>query len=181
MNTGQMLTVLFALGLLSTVTLGVNSMLVNKTETMLEAEASLTAISLAQTMIDEVQTKAYDMYTANGGKVYDSTGFTAASSLGASSSELAAVPQPERPDTASPYKSIKYFNDVDDYQNYRRYAYTTMGVFKITDTVYYVSESNPDVKSTTQTFYKKIIITVTHPNMKYPLKLSDVAVYRRYF
>ena len=153
MNTGQMLTVLLALVLLSTVTLSVNAMLVNKTTTMLEAEASLTAISLAQTMIDEIQTKSYDAATANGTKIYDSTGFTDAGSLGCNSTEASNVPQPERPDTASAYKSIKYYNDVDDYHKYRRLAFTPMGLFTIADTVYYVSESNPYVKSSAETFY----------------------------
>ena len=49
MGMGQMLSVLGALMLLSMVSLGINTMLVSKTTVMLEAEASLSAISLAQT------------------------------------------------------------------------------------------------------------------------------------
>ena len=190
MNTGQMLLVLAALLLLGMVTLAVNKMLVNKTTTMLEAEASLNAISLAQSMIDEIMTKSYDLATApgssgpkdSGPKVYDSTAFTAPASLGPSNAEVSAVPRPEPPDTAVAYKSVAGYNDVDDYNNYTRKAYTTlMGTFTLTDTVYYVSEFDPNSKSDKQTFHKKVVVTVRHPNMPRPLQLSDIAVYRTYF
>lgn len=177
-----MLLTLGALMLLSAVTLTVNSMLVTKTTTMLEAEASLTAISIAQTMIDEVMTKSYDAATAGGTKIYDSTGFTAPNSLGRSATEAAAVPLPELPDTLVSYKSVAAYDDVDDYHLYKRYTYNqSMGTFTISDSIYYVAESNPDQKSSTPTYYKKIVVSVTHPNMKYPLVLSDVVVYRKYF
>ena len=30
-------------------------------------------------------------------------------------------------------------------------------------------------------FHKKVVVTVSHPNMPKPLQISDIAVYRRYF
>ena len=178
MNTGQMFTVLGALVLLSMVSLSINSMIINKTTTMLEAQASLNAISLAQSMLDEIMTKSFDLATVSA-KIYDPSDLTAPSSLGPSSSEASNVPLP---DAANPFRSVKYYNDVDYYHRYRRIASTpTMGPFTILDTVYYVVETNPDQKSSTQTFFKKVIVTVTHQNMTYPVKLSDVAIYRRYF
>ena len=110
MGTGQMLSVLGAIMLLSLVSLSINTMIVGKTTTMLEAEASLTAISLAQTMIDEIQTKSYDAATVSQ-KIYDPTKFTAADQLGCNSTEASNVPLP---DAATPFKSVKYYNDVDD-------------------------------------------------------------------
>ena len=182
MNTGQMMLVLGALMLLSAVTLGVNRMLVTKTTTMLEAEASLVGVSLAQSMLDEIQTKSYDAATAGGTRIWDSTLFTPSGGLGRSALESSNVPLPESPDTVSAYKSVKYYNDVDDYNRYKRYSFhPSLGTFTILDTVLYVQEANPDLMSTPQTFYKKIVVTVTHPNMKYPLQLSDLAIYRRYF
>lgn len=176
-----MLMILGALVLLAGVTLGVNNMLLSKTTVMLETEAALNAISLGQSMLDEVMVQAFDAATANGTRVYDPANFTPANGLGPNGTEASNVPLPEPPDTAHAYKSLKYYNDVDDYNNYVRYAYTSMGTFTIRDTVYYVPITTPDVKSTTQTFAKKVIVTVTHPSMKYPLQLSDVAVYRKYF
>ena len=175
----QMFMVIGALVLLGIATLGINNMLANKTTTMLEAEASLNATSLAQSMMDEVLGKSYDAATANGTKIYDSTQFTAPGSLGPNATESAAVSQP---DTSTPFKSVANYNDVDDYNNYRRVVSTPiMGKFTITDTVYYSVENNPDQKSNTQTSYKKVIVTVRHTNMSFPLQLTDVAVYRRYF
>ena len=175
----QMVAVIAALILLGMTSLGINTMLVSKTTTMLQAEASLNAISLAQTMIDEVMTKSYDAATANGTKIYNYADFTAAGSLGCNSTEATNVPQP---DVSTPFKSIQYYNDVDDYNGYvRKVATPVLGIFTVRDTVVYVSENNPDQKSTTQTFYKKVIVSVTHPNMSFPVKLSDVVVYRKYF
>ncbi len=170
--------VLGAVMLLSLVSLSINTMIVGKTTTMLEAEANLTAISLAQSMIDEIQRKSYDAVTVSA-LVYDPSNFTAAGSLGCSSTEAANVPLP---DATVPYKSDTYYNDVDDYNNYRRTAFTSLlGNFTIVDSVYYVSESDPNLRSSTQTFFKKIVVKVTHPNMSYPMTISDIAVYRRYF
>ena len=161
---------------------------------MLETEADLNAVSLAQSMLDEILSTSYDVATATGTKVYDSTAFTAAGSLGPNGTESGNVPLPEPPDTAVPYKSMKYYNDVDDYNGYKRIAFaSSMGPFSIIDTVYYVLESDPGQKSATQTFYKKVVVTVRHRNMypssvpydqwtgKYYVQFSDVSVYRRYF
>ena len=179
MGMGQMLSVLGALMLLSMVSLGINTMLVSKTTVMLEAEASLSAISLAQTMIDEIQTKAYDAATVTA-KVYDTSDLTASGGLGPNG--ITETPNVPQPDVSSPFKSVKYYNDVDDYNLYRRRASTPiLGNFDILDSIYYVKESNPSTKSTSQTFFKKIVVKITHRNMAYPLYLSDVVVYRRYF
>ena len=172
-----MLTVLGALALLSLVSLSVNTMIVGKTTTMLDAEGQLNAISIAQSMIDEVMQKSYDAATVSA-KVYAPSNFTAAGGLGCNGGEASMVPLPD----AAPYKSVSGYNDVDDYNGYRRTVSTPrMGNFDVRDSVWYVMESNPDQKSGTQTFFKRVKVTVRHPNMTSPLTLSDVAVYRRYF
>lgn len=173
----QMFSVLGALVLLGFVTLSINSMLADKTITMLDAEADLNAVSIAQTMLDEIMTKSFDAVTANGARIFDSTQFTPNDGLGPSGAEYSHVGNFDQV-----YASIKWFNDVDDYNHYKRIASTpVLGKFIVTDTVYYVTESNPDVRSNVQTNFKKIIVTVTHANMTYPLRLSDIAVYRKYF
>lgn len=178
MNTGQMMMVLGALMLLSMLSMSVNTMFIDKTTTMLDAEASLNAISIAQSMIDEVMVKSFDAATVST-KIYNASSFTAAGSLGASGIESSAVPLP---DAASPFSSLNNFNDVDDYHLYRRTVRTPrLGNFTVTDSVFYVRENDPNTKSFTQTFQKKVVVTVRHPNMVSPLQMSDVAVYRRYF
>jgi len=176
-----MLLVLGALALLGGITLGINKMLLDKTETMLETEAALSSIALGQSMIDEIMVNAFDQAVVGGAKLFNPTAMTGVGSLGREGSEGSLVSIPEAPDTANAYRSFKYYNDIDDYNLYKRYAITSMGTFTIVDSVYYVLETSPDVKSNTQTFCKKVVVTVTHPNMKYPLTLSDISVYRRYF
>ncbi len=173
-----MLAIIIALALLGVVSLTNNSMMLSKTRTMLEAEASLDAISFAQTLIDEIMTRSYDLATVTA-KVYNASDFTASSGLGPNTYESSVVPLP---DSSSPFKSIKYYNDVDDYNGYRRYISSPrMGRFTLAVSIFYVSESNPDQVSTVQTFHKKIVVTITHPNMPKPIQLSDISVYRRYF
>lgn len=178
MNTGQMILVLGALMLLSMLSLSVNSMFLDETTVMLDAEANLDAISIAQSMIDEIMVKSFDANTVST-KIYVASGFTAANGLGANATEVSNVAQP---DTATPFKSVKYYNDVDDYHLYTRTVNNPrLGKFTVVDSVYYVNETTPNVVSNTQTFLKKVVVTVTHKNMIKPLTLSDIAVYRRYF
>ena len=173
----QMFSILGALVLLGFVTLSINSMLADKTETMLDAEASLNAISIAQTMLDEIFTKSFDAATANGTRIYDSTLFTPLGGLGASGAELSHVASPDLVDA-----SEMYFNDVDDYNGYTRITFTpVLGKFLVRDTVYYVQKTNPDYPAPGQTSFKKIVVSVSHANMRYPMVISDIAVYRKYF
>ena len=173
----QMLAVLFSMVLLGSAILGVNVMLIDKTETMLEAEASLTAVSLGQSMMDEIMTKSYDQVTANGTRIWDSTLFTDPGALGPSGAESGLVPLPDPSGL-----SDRYYNDVDDYHGYTRRASTpVLGNFTVRDSVYYVSEANLDVKVNHETSFKRIVIVVTHRNMRYSLYLRDLVVYRKFF
>jgi hypothetical protein len=182
-----MVFVVGALVLLGSTMLGINQMLLIKTTTMLDAEASLAATSIAQSMIDEVMTQNYDAATDSGigvdlKKVYSISLFTGSNSLGCNNTEASNVPLPDTADANGVYRSAKYYNDVDDYHRYRRTVNTpVLGKFTVTDTVYYVLESNPDQRATVQTYHKKVVVTVTHRNMERPLTMSDVVIYRRYF
>ncbi|MBI5214576.1 MAG: hypothetical protein HY960_02365 [Ignavibacteriae bacterium] len=178
MNTGQMLAVLVALCLLGVVSLTNNTLMISKTKTMLEAEASLNAISIAQTLIDEIMTKNYDLATITK-KVVNAGDFTSSESLGPNETEKKSVPLP---DVGPTFRSIKYYNDIDDYDGYRRIVSTPkMGNFTLLVDIYYVSEIYPDQLSKDATFHKKIVVSVSHLNLAKSLYLSDISVYRRYF
>ena len=169
--------VLGALVLLGFVTLSINSMLADKAITMLDAEAALNAVSIAQTMLDEVMTKSFDGATATGARIYDSSKFAPPDGLGPSGLELSLVGLIDTLDL-----SDKYYNDVDDYNGYTRITTTpVLGNFTVCDTVYYVVGSNPEQRSNVQTSFKKVVVTVRHPNMRFPLQISDISVYRNYF
>ena len=179
-----------AITLLSLLAVSINHMLVGQTQTMLDAEAALNAISIAQSLLDEIQSKPFDAAVVpvwqSGAwvtpRIYDSqipTLMTGAGSLGANSSEHAVVTQP---DSTYPHKSIAGYNDVDDYNGYVRIDSTSrMTGFRSTVRVSYTVDGTPDASSSVPTCYKRIDVTVTHRNMKNPLTLSDVAVYRKYF
>ncbi len=178
MGTGQMMTVIVALALLGLVSLRNNSMMLTKSQTMYEAEASLDAVSYAQSLLDEIMQTSYDAATTTQ-KVFSASEFTSASGLGPNATEARAVPLP---DSGNTFKSILYYSDVDDYNGYQRKIYNSrMGTFTLNVSVFYVSESNPNQTATTQTFFKKIVVTVTHLNMSKPLFLSNISIYRRYF
>jgi len=197
MNTGQLLLVIGALTLLSIVTLSVNSMFLSKTTAIIQSEAHLTAISVAQSMLDEIMVAAYDSATASK-RIYpgQESKLTPSGGLGPEGTEITYVTLPELPDTGVPYRSVTKYNDADDYNHYQRYYFSSsLGIFTVVDSVYYVSPSNPDITSTSPTFFKRVVVTVRHRNFypidspslynpwsgKYYVQLSDIAVYRRYF
>ncbi len=160
--------------LLSMINVSVKSTLVGNTETMLDAEASLNAVSLAQSMLDEIIAQDYDEATVNA-NADSASAFTSPWLLGRTTIEDGKVPLP---DTSR--LSALYYNDVDDYNRYNRIEFSPrMGKFTIVDTVYYVNNANPNLGSSEQTFFKRIIVTVTSQNMSQPVQLSDIVVYRK--
>lgn len=184
MNTGQMLLVLLAITMLSTVSLTLNSMLLIKTQGMLDAEATIDAISYGQGVIDEVMSaqRSYDDSTISQ-KIYDSTKLTPIAKLGPSSTEKSNVSLPDSLTSSRQYYlSDKYYNDVGDYNGYRRSVLDPiMGTYKIFVTVAYVQEKTPDVLAPAQTFAKRVTVKVWQMNMGDTLHLTDVAVYRKFF
>lgn len=174
MISSHMMFVVGAFAILSLITLSVNSIIVESTTVMLDTEASITGISIAQAMIDEIQSKEYDTQTVSA-RVYNTANLTPTNLLGTEAGESISTPD------VLPYQSATVFNDIDDYNGYRRTVSTArLDNFAVTDSIYYVMESNLNLKSSTQTYYKKMVVTVAHPSMKVPVVLADVVVYRRY-
>lgn len=200
MNTGQVLLVIAALTLLSIVSLSVNSLIVSKTTTILQAEAYLASVTIGQSMLDEIMVARFDSAVLGSKKVFPGqaakftpTAYLGRETNGTSGNEYTLVGVPENPDTVSYYASSRYYDDIDDYQGYRRYFYSqSLGTFTVTDSIFYWQESS-DTTVSYQTFFKKILVTVRHPNLavddasynpwgsRYYLQIADVAVYRRYY
>ena len=88
------------------------------------------------------------------------------------------VPAYER----EPFQSKPKFNDVDDYNGYTRIVSSPrLGDYTVKDTVYYVSGTDLDSLSNTQTWWKKVEVKVTHPNLLIPGTVKSVVVYRQFF
>lgn len=185
MNLGQMLLVVGALAILSMLTLAINSSILQAYVVSYDSEAAIDAISIGQAMIDEIVSPAiqFDSLTNTTQKVTLPTACTLPSKLGADidSEKTFATAVAAYPDTA-PFKSQIKFNDVDDYNHYTRIVKSThLGNFTVRDSVFYVQEGYLDVPYTTsQTWYKKVLVTISHPNLYKPLVMKTLIVFRKY-
>jgi hypothetical protein len=131
-----------------------------------ENEFYISGLSAAQAVLDEAKTKAFDQRTVN------RTIFTVDSlsaSLGRDGGEV--IPSTDTLTSQSPftqssrgYRSMIAFNDIDDYNGYRRLVNTPRAEgYKIQVTVKYASETGPDSVKSYRTFCKKMDISVTSP------------------
>ena len=179
MNLGQMLLVVGAVAMLATLTVSINSTILQAYVVSYDSEATIDAISIGQTMIDEILTQRFDSLTA-------ATQIVKWPSLCAPPSRLG----PDRPiekdsvhsPEIDPFRSKEFYDDIDDYNHYSRVVNTPhLGKFTVKDTVYYVPESNFDdtTKTTMQTWYKRIVVTIGHPNLYRPVVMKSMVVFRR--
>ncbi len=179
---GQMMLVIFAFTMLSILALSINATMIGSVATGLEAQAQLNALSMAQSLLDEILAKSYDENVTGGVRVFNASGFTVPASFGPDGAGEAIA------GVDSTYRSKTRFDDVDDYHNYRRAVYDeVLGWFDITSTISYASETYPDSLLSTRTHFKVVTVTVEHPNLPkdgdkiIPVVLKDIAIYRRYF
>ncbi len=171
--------------LLSTLTLGVNTTIINTTTLGLEMEANLNALSYAQSMLDEIHTRAFDESVTGGKRVFTDAGMTSVGSFGADAGETITGVDSSRNNV---FLSQTRFDDVDDYHLYTRWIWNTrLGWFIIRDTIRYVNEDNLTVQAG-KSWHKKIIVNVQNYAMSkdaygniLPYRLLDVSVYRKYY
>jgi hypothetical protein len=182
MNTGQVMMVLGAFTLLSVLVLNVNGMITGTMQTSLEMQATLNAVSIAQSMMDEILKREFDEASINT-RIYNTNDMTPTAGLGPNLGETIFG-------IDSTFQSKSKFDDVDDYHNYRRKVKDShLGWYYVTNSVEYVNETEPDQKIWSQTFVKRITITVANQymlkkknsNEVQPVVLKELAVYRRYF
>lgn len=170
MHTGQMLLVLGAIVIFSMIVLNVNKALLNSTEMSLEAESTVTATTLAQSIITEITSKAFDTYTANS-TVESVDELTSAYGLGRAWSENITVDDTNLDD----YSDL---NDIDDFNGHSDVVNTPrFGDYTLSMEVKYVNPSNPDQVVYTRTWMKRIKVTVTGPSLEQPLTLYYYSSY----
>jgi hypothetical protein len=139
MGLGQsMITVLF-FALLTIMFLNAISLLNNADTELLTVAAYKTATDLGQSLMAEILTKKFDAASDPTVAQTSLLIFTAPASLGPSAAETFALPD------VAPFKSIKNYSDVDDYNNYSRLTDSTNGLGRFRDTVlvYYIKMTNP--------------------------------------
>jgi hypothetical protein len=157
MNTGQSFLSIGALLLFSLVSLNFNSSVLSSTTVDVENKVYLTAFSLADDLIEEIKQKAFDAATLNFPTTDPST-LTGAYSLG-----------------HGWWETYPDYNDIDDYNGFVDIVSAPHAEgYQITCVVRYVDGDNPDNIVWTQTFYKKVTVTVDSPYLRNPIQLSHI-------
>jgi len=161
MNTGQMMITIGAIMLLTLVIMRVNNGFLSTDEVLMRSKFGVLAVSLATSMIEEANGKAFDNNT-------DTTSVS-------STTQLTNSLGPESGETYAD------FNDFDDYDNYIRYTIADSTIvsapFKIVCRVNYINPADPDDSTNTRTWHKKIFVEVSSPNMEDTVKMSSVFSY----
>jgi len=174
MNTGQSLFSIAALLMLSLTVLRVNNTILYSDVVLRDSKLGILAVSLATSLIEEANRKAFDAATADDG-ITDIDLLTSPSGLGPGSGE-----------------THEAFNDFDDYNEYVKldtiFTFINKGstavidttrkvIFKDSCSVCYVEPDNIDGKIMAKTWHKKITIFVSSPSMIDTIKISKVFSY----
>ena len=157
MNTGQMMLGVGAMVLLSLVVLRVNNSFLLTNTAMMESKFDLLATSLAQSVIEEADNKAFDQ-----------------KSIGIPIFAVNTFSDILGPDS----EDYSEFNDFDDFNGYTRDVTNLPSAnFHVSCTVSYVSPANPDVVSISKQWSKKITVTVSSTSSQDTIKVSSIFSY----
>jgi hypothetical protein len=146
-----------AMLILALSSLNFNEAVLSNSTTEIENKIVLTAFSLADDLIEEIKVRAFDAATVDF-PTTNPASLTAPSGLG-----------------PGYWETYPNFNDIDDFNGYSRSVSAPHAEkYFVTCKVKYVDGNNPDNVVLTQTFYKKVIVTVSSPYMKNPISLSFI-------
>jgi len=161
MNSGHMLITIAGVLLLSNLILNVHQANTERMIATYTSESVIDASGLAQSIIDMIQSKAFDENTIKAA-VWQLDSLTAANKLG---------PEPGE------YKHTE-FDDIDDYNNYTAtVSLDRMGDFYINVNVFYVNPLNPQIKSSTVTYSKRIELSIINYSLLDTLKYHHIISY----
>jgi hypothetical protein len=148
MNTGQTMFSIAALAFLTVITLNYYSSLGQTGVTITQANAGLTATTIATSFIERAQNTSFDNNTDTLPDSYivaDPSLFTSPGSLGVEDAG-----------------EITYedFNDFDDFNNYTADYHTLNEIYKVNFRVYYADTANVNNTVNVRTFLKRMDIKV---------------------
>ncbi|MBI2418016.1 MAG: hypothetical protein HYV28_08970 [Ignavibacteriales bacterium] len=157
----QQLLVVGAIIILGTLVLTFNRSTQNMNSNNYFNTAIVDATAAAQSVIEEIETKAFDELTVSS-STSTTTSLTSAGTLGAESGE----------------SNRTLFDDIDDYNNFSGVdTLEHFGSFAYKVSVHYVSTASPETNSSAQTFLKKIDVDVFNPYLEDTLSLSRIISY----
>ena len=169
MNTGQSILTILAMLLLSILVLRVNNTFLSTGSVLSQSKLGMIAISIANSRLAEIKSKAFDEYTAQGNIPDDNyqTELTQPNHLNKEGSE--AYPN---------------FDNIDDYNGFTHddtiqvQAEMKPEIFHDSCSVVYVTSDNPNqVSSSIPTYNKKVTVFVTHKLLPETIKISSVYSY----
>jgi hypothetical protein len=159
MGTGQTLLTIAAMMLLGTVILTTNRNIGDTSDTLLQTNCGLDAVSLATSIIEEADSTAYDQSTVAGVDTL-LTQLTAASQLGpegGSSTDL---------------------DDFDDYNGRTDTVTLSTGIYYCATRVYYVGNyANLDQNSSSRTWTKRLDVWVWNKDLPDTVKMHSLYSY----
>jgi len=160
MNTGQSIFSIGALLLFSLTTLQVNDNILTNDIVLQESKFGILGLSLAASMIEEANNKAFDAATATDG-ITDINLLTSPYGLGPGTAEIPGD-----------------FDDFDDYNGYTKHIDQIPSAnFDISCKVEYVTPENIDGSIMQKTWHKKITVKVTSPFMQDTIQVSKIFSY----
>ena len=143
--------------ILALISLRFNSSVLQTSSADFENKVYLTSFSIADNLIEEIKSKSFDQNTIKFPTTNPSS-LTPLASFGPDSGDV-------KP----------YYNDVDDYNGFQdTTAAPYFEKYYVSCKVVYVTSSNPDVESATQTFYKKVTVTVRSDYLSNPVSISAI-------
>ena len=161
MNLGESLLSIGALFLLSLTVLRVNNTILQTDTIMNESKFGILATSIATSFIEKANKKSFDANTFEDA-VSSLSGLTPASGLGPGSGETT----PEN------------FNDFDDFNGYTEQITTLpSATYDVSCEVCYINPGDPNGQISTQSWHKKMTVTVSSPFSQDTVKLSTVYSY----
>lgn len=166
MGGSQTLITIGALMLLSSIILSLNNAILGRDLVNYESEATLTAISVGQSLLEEVRTRAFDENTVLPKRAASPADLTYPGYVGNEDGEV----------------GTGNYDDIDDYDGFERSVTTTrFGDFEQAVRVYYVRNTNLADSSSIPTFLKRIDVGVSNLYVGTPtnsVTLSTVIAYR---
>ncbi len=186
MGTGQIILAVGAMTLLGLLILTANSSILENDKVVSNSEFGVAAISIATSIIEEAQGKAFDDAVVDSG-LTNPLLFTSAYLMGPGTNEYYRPPDSTKSD----------FNDLNDFNGfwieyvadttkpqiatYRGESKGFRADYFVRSTVSYVTAGGgvayPDAISPIQTFHKKLTVTVTSPSSTDTLTVSTVISY----
>jgi hypothetical protein len=151
-----------AMALMALISMRFNATLLENRTVEIENKVYLTAFSLADDLIEQIKQKAFDEQTV----VFRSINPEELTPINKFAPSFRDTGENENPST---------WDDIDDFNGYSKSVSTPhVESYTVGSTVEYVSASNQDLVSTTQTFFKRITVSVTSPYLSHVVRLSFI-------